>query len=154
MTAGLSFHYRRILRHLSSRVRRNQNFEKAVRFREQHSDVINGRNDFPVPPVGCPLQPNKSYTGGHEHFCIAGRPSHTGIPWEAGDEVDIQILDCRSLWPYQVSFTWITLFLLTRYSRAILCGTRSSMQSGTWANRLFSTEWFVSALQTMWWYSW
>ena len=41
------------------------------------------------PSGTCPLQFNKSYTGGHKGSEIEGRPSQPGLPKEAGDEADI-----------------------------------------------------------------
>ena len=56
----------------------------AVRFREHRRDVINGRNDLPVPAhfnlTNHTLEDMKVAGG------IQGRPSQPGLPKEAGDE--------------------------------------------------------------------
>ena len=58
----------------------------ADRFREHRRDVINGRNDLPVPAHF--EQPRESYTRRSEGCGFEGRPSQPRIPEEAGNAVD------------------------------------------------------------------
>ena len=99
----------------------------ADSFREHPRDIINGRNDLPVPTHLD--QANHTFEDINVAVLKAGLANQ-----EYRKKLEMRLIGPSGL-NQPFNFTWITHFLHTRVQpRAITCGTRTSMQSGTGAD--------------------
>ena len=105
----------------------------ADRFRERPRDIINGRNDLPVPAHFD--QTNHTLENMKVAVLKAGLANQEyRKKQEMRSIFNYGTVGPSGLTQY-LSFTWITRFLHTRApARAITCDKRASMQSGGWAD--------------------